>query len=298
LTGRRIAGQRIAGPRTAARPLRSEPPRGGTFRQLRILVLLIILLVVSVTTCETRYSSRHWRSPLYAAIYPIAADASPVTRAYVAALDSERFKPIDAFFAREAKRYGVELDDPVKTRLRPELRDIPPRRAPDASIPMTMLWSLQLRFWAWRVSGHAAEPEDIRMFVLYHDPALTPVVPHSLGLPQGLIGVVYAFATPDMDGTNDMVIAHELLHTVGATDKYDPGTDAPSFPDGYGDPRQVPLYPQAAAELKAGRRMLSASRWEEPRDLDEVVVGPATALEIGWLHKAAAASGGPAAQAR
>ena len=169
------------------------------------------------------------------------------------------------FFAREAKRYGVELDDPVKTRLRPELRDSPPRRAPDASIPMTMLWSLRLRFWAWRVSGHVAEPEDIRMFVLYHDPALTPVVPHSLGLEKGLIGVVYAFATPDMDGTNDVVIAHELLHTLGATDKYDPGTDAPSFPDGYGDPRQVPLYPQATAELMAGRRMLSATRWEAAR---------------------------------
>jgi hypothetical protein len=276
---------RIAGRRIAARPQHSTP-RAGTFRRLRILILLIVLLLVSVTTCETRYLSTHWRSPLYVAIYPIAADASRVTRAYVEALDSERFKPIDAFFAREAKRYGVELDDPVKTRLRPELHDSPPRRAPDASIPMTMLWSLRLRFWAWRVSGHVAEPEDIRMFVLYHDPALTPVVPHSLGLPQGLIGVVYAFATPDMDGTNDVVIAHELLHTLGATDKYDPGSDAPSFPDGYGDPRQVPLYPQATAELMAGRVMLSATRWEEPDDLDQVVVGPATALEIRWLHGA------------
>jgi len=275
LTGRRIAG----------RPL-SSAPRPGTLRRLRILFLLVVLLVVSVTTCQTRYLSTHWRAPLYVSIYPIAADQSPVTRAYVAALDPERFKPIDAFFAREAKRYGVELDDPVKTRLRPELHDSPPQRAPDASIPMTMLWSLKLRFWAWRVSGHVAEPEDIRMFVLYHDPALTPVVPHSLGLQKGLIGVVYAFATPEMDGTNDVVIAHELLHTLGATDKYDPQTDAPSFPSGYGDPRQVPLYPQATAELMAGRRMLSATQLEEPRDLDEVVVGPATALEIRWLHNA------------
>ena len=84
-----------------------------------------MLLLVSVTTCETRYLSTHWRSPLYVAIYPIAADASPVTRAYVEALDAERFKPIDAFFAREAKRYGVELDDPVKTRLRPQLQRPP-----------------------------------------------------------------------------------------------------------------------------------------------------------------------------
>ncbi len=96
------------------------------------------------------------------------------------------------------------------------------------------------------------------MFVLYHDPALTPQVPHSLGLTKGLIGVVYAFAAPEMDGENDVVIAHELLHTVGASDKYLPGTDAPRFPDGYGDPDQVPLYPQQFAEIMAGRQMLSA----------------------------------------
>jgi len=52
------------------------------------------------------------------------------------------------------------------------------------------------------------EPEDIRIFVLYHDPALTPVVPHSLGLAKGLIGVVYAFAAPEMTGENAVVIAH------------------------------------------------------------------------------------------
>ena len=51
------------------------------------------------------------------AIYPIAADDSPVTRAYVAALDAERFRPIDRFFQREAKRYRLGIDDPVKTRL-------------------------------------------------------------------------------------------------------------------------------------------------------------------------------------
>jgi hypothetical protein len=85
-----------------------------------------------------------------------------------------------------------------------------------------------------------------------------------------------------MDGENDVVIAHELLHTVGASDKYLPGTDAPRFPDGYGDPNQVPLYPQRYAEIMAGRRMLSADRWQQAASLDEVLVGTATALEIRW----------------
>jgi hypothetical protein len=126
----------------------------------------------------------------------------------------------------------------------------------------------------------------VRIFVLYHDPALTPSVPHSLGLTKGLIGVVYAFAAPVMSGANDVVIAHELLHTVGATDKYDPANDAPRFPEGFGDPRQIPLYPQRMAEIMAGRRMLAADRWQQVAGLDEVVVGAATALEIRWLQNA------------
>lgn len=249
---------------------------------LRILILLLVLLVLALSAWQDRYRSTRWREPLYVAIYPIAADDSPVTLRYVASLDADRFKPIDRFFMREAQRYRLTAAEPVKTRLRSGLHDRPPQRAQDAGVLATAFWSLKLRFWAWRASGHVNEPEDIRMFVLYHDPALTPQVPHSLGLTKGLIGVVNAFAAPQMDGENAVVIAHELLHTVGASDKYLPGNDAPRFPDGYGDPHQVPLYPQRFAEIMAGRIMLSADRWQQAANLDEALIGPATALEIRW----------------
>jgi hypothetical protein len=254
----------------------------GRFKAARVLVLLMVLLAVALTSWQDRYRSTRWRGPLFVAIYPIAADDSPATRAYIDSLDAERFKPIDGFFAREARRYGLQTDEPFRTRLRPELRRHPPERDVRAGILGTALWSLQLRYWAWGISRHASEPEDIRVFVLYHDPALMPTVPHSLGLAKGLIGIVNAFAAPAMNGANDVVIAHELLHTVGATDKYDPLNDTPRFPDGYGDPRQLPLYPQRTAELMAGRRMLASDRWQEVSSLDEEVIGPTTAVEIRW----------------
>jgi hypothetical protein len=253
-------------------------------RKLRIAVLLVILLVVAVKTWQEQRLSKRWRVPLYVSIYPIAADDSAVTRDYLAHLDADRFKPIDTFFAREAQRYQLPLAEPFRTRLRAELHDRPPQRAADAGILSTALWSLKLRYWAWRESGHAGEPEDIRVFVLYHDPALTPSVPHSLGLTKGLIGVVYAFAAPQMNGENDVVLSHEMLHTLGATDKYDPRTDAPLFPDGYGDPLQVPLLPQNMAEIMAGRRVIAPDRWEQVPDLDYVVLGKATAAEIRWVR--------------
>lgn len=254
------------------------------FKALRIAALLFVLLVVALGNFRDRYRSTRWREPLFVAVYPIAADASPATRRYVDSLDRNSFKDIDEFFGREAQRYHLRTDEPFRTRLKAELHELPPQRASTGGPIATAFWSLELRYWAWRVTRHANEPEDVRIFVLYHDPALTPTVPHSLGLTKGLIGVVYAFATPLMNGENDVVIAHELLHTVGASDKYSPVSDAPRFPDGYGDPRQTPLYPQVTAELMAGRRMLSASRWEQAASLDEVVVGPTTALEIRWLR--------------
>ncbi len=256
------------------------------FKTLRIGVLLLVLVVVAVGTWQDRYRSTRWREPLFVAIYPIAADDSPVTRRYVDALDGERFEPIDGFFTREAARYRLRIEEPFRTRLKSELTEQPPLRDPRSGIFSTAFWSLKLRYWAWRVTRHAREPEDVRIFVLYHDPARNPTVPHSLGLMKGLIGVVYAFAAPAMNGENDVVIAHELLHTVGATDKYNPVDDSPVFPDGYGDPRQNPLYPQAAAELMAGRRMLAPDRWGQAADLDEVVIGAATALEIRWPQHA------------
>src|SRR5271165_961492 len=104
---------------------------------LRILILLLVLLTVAVSTCEERSRSTRWREPLFVAIYPIAADASPVTRAYVAGLDADHFNPIDRFFAREAARYGVGIDLPVETRLRAELTEMPPQRAADAGVLST-----------------------------------------------------------------------------------------------------------------------------------------------------------------
>jgi hypothetical protein len=270
---------RIAGP-----PGTTGARRGG-FKFLRIAILLWVLFMVALMNWHDRYRSTRWREPLYAAIYPIAADESPVTRAYLATLDGDRFKSIDRFFSREAERYHLGTNEPVRTRLRSEVHDRPPQLAPDAGPLATAVWSLRLRFWTWRQSGHVREPEDIRLFVLYHDPALTPSVPHSLGLAKGLTGVVYLFAAQDMGGENNVVIAHELLHTVGATDKYNLNGGAPHFPDGYGDPAQVPVYPQRMAELMAGKRMLAPDKWQEAASLDEVLIGPATALEIRWAQR-------------
>ena len=100
---------------------------------------------------------------------------------------------------------------------------------------------------------------------------------------EGLIGVVNAYASRGMGAKNNVVIAHELLHTVGATDKYYPGNGSPIFPDGYGEPNREPLHPQKIAEIMGGRIALDKERAVMPEGLNYANVGEKTAREIGWI---------------
>ncbi len=96
---------------------------------------------------------------------------------------------------------------------------------------------------------------------------------------------MHAFASPDQRARNNVVIAHEILHTLGATDKYDAVTRAPLLPLGLAEPDRSPLYPQDFAELMAGQVALSATTFEMPASLADVLVGEATAREIRWVRK-------------
>lgn len=255
------------------------------FRAIRITILLLILVCVSLGAYLARVRSTDWDKPLWVAIHPISADGSEVTRRYIDSLSGDTFAPIGSFLAEQARHYGLALDEPARVRLYGEIRTTPPQLDPGAGLLSRAFWSLRLRYWAWRAtSAETLPPPDIDIFVLYHDPQISTSVPHSLGLQKGLLGVVHAFADPGMTSSNNIVIAHEFLHTVGATDKYDPRSDEPRFPDGYADPKRQPLFPQDNAEIMAGRRMLGETQWEMPESLRNVVIGPLTAQEINWVH--------------
>jgi hypothetical protein len=86
-----------------------------------------------------------------------------------------------------------------------------------------------------------------------------------------------------MKKENHVIIAHELLHTVGAIDKYDPRTNQPLYPIGYANPEQSPLHPQKKAEIMAGRIAIAQYKAKQPEKLKQVILGEATAIEINWL---------------
>jgi hypothetical protein len=253
------------------------------WRNLRIAILLLILGIAAWSNWYDRLSTTDWDETLYVGVFPVNEADDEVSRNYVASLSDDSVADIERFLKREAGRFGVVIDRPVCVSLYPPVTEIPPERPTDAGAMQTMLWSLKLRMYARRESRASGRPPpQIRIFVRYHDPTFTRSVPHSVGMQKGLVGVVHAFAARDMTRTNNVVIAHELLHTLGASDKYDAATLAPLYPTGYAEPDLEPRYPQSLTEIMAGRYAIDAQTFEMPDSLDIVRVGAATALEIRW----------------
>jgi hypothetical protein len=255
------------------------------WRNLRIAILLLILGIAAYWNLHDRLSTTDWDETLWIGVFPINAEDSGASGQYIEALSTESVADIERFINREAKRRGVGIDRPVRVDLYPVVTEIPPARDADSGALANMWWSLKLRLYANRNSDPPGRPPpQIRIFVLYHDPTFTQSVPHSVGLQKGLVGVVHAYAEREMTRANNVVIAHEILHTLGASDKYDLQSLAPLFPIGFADPGQEPLYPQHQAEIMAGRYAIDAQTFEMPDSLEDVVVGDATALEIRWSH--------------
>lgn len=255
------------------------------WKKLRVVVLLYVLLMVAGGSWLARARTTDWNDTLWVTVYPINADASDASAAYIASLDAHAFEAVARFMAEEAEFHGLPLKTPIRVTLGPTLPESPPR-PPVGSNPLGVAWwSLKLRYWALSIDDEAdADPSDIDIFVNYFDPDTHDVLQHSLGLKESRIGVVNAFADREYAGSNDVVISHELLHTLGAVDKYDRADNRPIFPYGYADPDRDPLYPQVLAEVMGGRIPLSRSQAVTPRSLAEVVVGEQTAREIKWVE--------------
>lgn len=253
-------------------------------RLVRISALLVVLVFVAGVRLQDAYESTSWKTPLRVTVYPISADGAEATRAFVASMDDGHYEAVEQFFAREAARYGLDQREPVHIRVGEPVADLPPAPPASGSGLAVAAWSLRLRAWAWwTLRGQPGPRPQVRLFALFHDPARARAVPDSLGLRKGLIGIAHGFGDARLAGPNGMVLAHELLHTLGATDKYDPSTNRPDWPDGYADPDRQPLHPQQRAEIMAGRVPLSSGEAALPDGLAEIVVGPLTAREIRWI---------------
>lgn len=254
------------------------------WKTLRILILLIILLIVWERTQLQKALTTSWNTQLDVVIYPINADGSTQASQHIEKLKQQHLESMQRFMSKQSQVYELWTDTPVNFRLDKSITEIPPLPPIGGSLLQTMSWSLKFRWWANKNKGTDAGLTQIQLYVLFYDPKAHPSLPHSTGLQKGLIGIVHAFADPSYNTQNNIITVHELLHTLGATDKYDLRTGLPIHPQGYAEPDKNPRHPQTKTEIMGGQRPVSETRSEMPDTFSTIIIGEQTAQEIGWVN--------------
>lgn len=252
------------------------------WKRFRIVILMLILLYVIINSLYAQ-ADLNWKNSFFVAVYPINADGSPNTQQYIQTLKRSDFEVVADRLNDEAKRYGLSLYRPINLMLGKPVTTLPPTPPINGSYFDVIMWSLKLRYYGWKHQQDFKLKPKIHLYVLYHDPAKSSVLLHSTALANGRIGRINLFASQHQHEQNMVIVAHELLHTLGATDKYDFANNLPIYPDGFANSQQQPLYPQTKAELMGGRVALNPNKAVIPERLDQTVVGEKTAREIGWL---------------
>lgn len=254
-----------------------------TFKRFRIVLLLIVLISVAVLTSRQKQALVEWQTALPVTIYPINGDRSTYVASFISEIKNRDYAEIKSFMEREAQLYDIDTVPLLDIQHGKELATKPPSPPSDQFDKLAiMLWSLKLRFWMFRhTTSFGLGLPHIRVFVLYHEGEDNIALKHSYGLKKGLIGVVHAFAHSNQIKQNNIVITHELLHTLGATDKYDQ-QGQPLYPIGYADRNSYPIFPQTMAEIMAGRTPINQVEAVIPDSLNDCVIGPETAAEIAW----------------
>ena len=253
------------------------------FKKLRIGILLLILAYVGFDTLWSNQRATDWKRSLRVVIYPINADGSNASAKYISRLEESNFEPINDSLIKLGQDYGKDFSIPVSIKLAPEIKILPPKLPTNRSGLSVLWWSIKLRYWAWKEDNYRGAKPQIRSYALFYDPEQHTALKHSTGLKKAKIAINHLFANNKYNGQNNVVIMHELFHTLGATDKYDLQSGLPIHPDGYAEPMREPLYPQILAEIMGGQIAVSQSETTMPESLKKVVIGRKTAKEIGWL---------------
>jgi len=251
-----------------------------SFKQIRILFLLLVLIYVATDQAIAKYNARSWNNTLNVVIYPINGDASDESQRTINALTEKRFISIKNFIKQQAEHYNIAINQPIEIKLAPQINKPPALPAFDSGMISAIWWSLKMRWWAWYENTYKGD-KDIRLFIEYYADE-TSASQISVGLEKGMMAFIKNYAKDQYIERNNVIIAHEMLHTLGATDKYDPHNLQPYFPQGYANPELGKTHRQTKCEIMGGRIPLSNTLAVVPKSLSACIIGKVTAKEIGW----------------
>jgi hypothetical protein len=161
-----------------------------------------------------------------------------------------------------------------------------PLPVPSEGILAAVRYAYELRRFTRDVDARALVPTDgfdSRIYVVLRAPSDEGIV-EGMSEQGGRVGIALAELDETTVDLALFVSAHELFHTLGASDKYD-ASGRSVVPDGLAEPERVPLLPQRYAELMSRNRPVAPGQERRPESLSELWVGQKTAREIGWLEE-------------
>jgi hypothetical protein len=259
----------------------------GWFFRARVTLLLIALfgvLLYAGNDWLRRRARKAWSRPLRVAL--VLVQREPVSAELIAQL-TLRSMDLERRLQQERIRHTGRDEPPFSIVVKGPVAAAtdPPRLGEQGFVALA---KHSFRLWRWiRDVDEAGQVEwrgyDARIYLVLR-PAQreAPALVEGESEDGGRIGVASADIDASMIDLSLFVAAHELFHTLSATDKYDADGHA-LFPDGFAAPNQKPLYPQPGAELMARNLPLSEEAERPPETLDELWIGELTAREIGWL---------------
>lgn len=273
----------------ALRPHDGSARRRKRFFLVRVSVLLSVLFIVvlfAVKDVQSRRERNAWRRTLDVAVVLVhPQDSAPLDPDALRGL-SERIPALEEHLHAEAERHHPGIGPPFRIKMFGPIDVVaaPPKPESDGPIDLAKQ-AARLALWLHDVDPKAGvEPGfwDSRVYVSVRPPASAKRRFASGQSEQhGRVGTVDVEIDPSMIDLTLFVVTHELLHTIGATDKYDE-SGRTLIPDGLAEPSAVPLYPQRFAEVMSRNRPVSPTLEVIPESLDELAIGVMTAREIGW----------------
>jgi hypothetical protein len=252
---------------------------------VRVALLSCVLVLVVVYAAHdvlSRRARNAWQRTLDVAFVVVTEPG--VDRAAVDTLRG-RAPDLAARLAAELARYRPNAPRPFAFTLYGPVPLAAPLPVPADGLVGAARYAYELRRFTSDVDGRAEVPTrgfDARLYLVLTSPTDRAVV-EGMSEHGGRVGIARAELDAETVDLALFVAAHELFHTLGATDHYGPDGRA-LVPDGLAEPERTPVFPQAFAEIMARNRPLSATDEERLESLSELAVGPSTAREIGWTR--------------
>lgn len=275
------------------------------FRRLRRGILFLLFLTVAVWGIITYQADHHtfaWDRTVHVAVVVLLDgggrgdrdDAERFGRGFVstAVPPGHNLRGVEAWINQEFARHSGRPAEAIRLSARDPLWvNTPPPEPPPEDASFLQRATLTRRFLNY-FKGMARREDlyisayDITLFVYFYDTYDRTREKRlrnrdSIASRRERLGVICAPLRRRDLGNTCAVLAHELCHALGASDKY--GESGSVFPEGFAEPDKHPLYPQKKAEIMAMGRPVGPGREKSVEDLRDCVVGGATAREMGWL---------------